>query len=190
MSRKKRSKQRVIVGPHMRAAAAQQTELPIGLRSTDKAGLFEELAHTLALTTRSAKGLESESSAQEQPVVPLDQTAELIQLLADVATGLWRLRSKMLAPRTQSLLEEHHRRSYKQLESIFDIVKEAGVQIRDHTAEAVPGGGIHTLKVLAYEPTPSLSREEVIETLKPTILFKDRVIQTGEVIIGTPTEHS
>ena len=32
------------------------------------------------------------------------------------------------------------------------------------------------------EPTPI----KVIETLKPTIAFKDRVIQTGEVIVGTP----
>jgi hypothetical protein len=186
MSRKKRPRHRVMVGPHMREIAAHSTESLIG-QSTDKAALFKELAHTLARATRSAENTESESNTAEQP---LDHTAELIQLLADVATGLWRLRSKMLTPRAEPLLEEHYRRSYKQLESIFDILNQAGVQIRDHTAEAVPRGGIYTLKALAYEPTPGLSREEVIETLKPTIVFKDRVIQTGEVIIGTPTEHS
>jgi len=173
----------------MRAVAGQQTGplkvgLAAGLRSSEKAALFEELAQTLSRTSVSAEEAESRSSAVDEPVAG-NQTAELIQLLADVATGLWRLRSKMLTPGTKQPAEEH-RRSYKQLESILDLLMQAGVQIRDHTGEAVPRGGIYTLKALAYEPTAGLAREQVIETLKPTIAFKDQVVQTGEVIIGTP----
>lgn len=187
MSRKKRSKQRVLVGPKMRAIAdLQPGSLPGGLTDlrSEKAALFEELAQSLARSTapaeegktKSVEGSETDSS---------NQAGELTRLLADVATGLWRLRLKMLPDGSRQPSEEN-RRSYRQLESILDVLTQAGVQIRDHTGEAVPRGGIYTLKALAYEPTAGLSREQVIETLKPTIAFKDRVIQTGEVIIGTP----
>jgi hypothetical protein len=187
MSRKKRSKQRVVVGPKMRAVAGQQpgilrAELTTGFRSSD---LFVELAQTLARSQSATETAEPESSLANEPAAAGNETAELILLLADVATGLWRLRSKMLTPGAKQPAEDN-RRSFKQLESILDSLMQAGLQIRDHTGEAVPRGGIYTLKALAYEPTTGLAREQVIETLKPTITFKDRVIQTGEVIIGTP----
>ena len=191
MSRKKRSKQRLAVGPKMRAVAGQQARsLPGSLTDfrSEKAALFEELAQSLA---RSGAPAEDEQRTSIQLVEPVDgdqtgnQTVELTRLLADVATGLWRLRLKML-PEGSKQPSEENRRSYKQLESILDVLAQAGVQIRDHTGEAVPRGGIYTLRALAYEPTAGLAREQVIETLKPTIAFKDRVIQTGEVVVGTP----
>lgn len=188
MSRKKRSKQRLIVGPNMRAVAGQQGgSLQGGLtafRSSEKVALFEELAQSLA---RRVAGPEDEEkgSVEVDELVGGNQTVELINLLADVATGLWRLRSKMLPSGARQPSDEN-RRSYKQLESILDVLVEAGIQIRDHTGEVVPRGGIYSLRALAYEPTVGLTREQVIETIKPTIAFKDRVIQIGEVIIGTP----
>ena len=188
MSRKKRSNKRVLVGPKMRAVAGRQTgSLQGGLtdfRSSEKAAVIEELAQSLARSAAPAEGEEVRSIEVAEPVGG-NQTVELTKLLADVATGLWRLRLKMLPDGARQPSEEN-RRSYKQLESILDVLAQAGVQIRDHTGEAVPRGGIYTLRALAYEPTAGLAREQVIETLKPTIAFKDRVIQTGEVIVGTP----
>jgi hypothetical protein len=43
-----------------------------------------------------------------------------------------------------------------------------------------------SLKVLCFQPTPGLRRERVIETIKPTIYFKGKTIQMGEVIVGKP----
>jgi len=186
MSRKKRSHKRIVVGPKMRSVAAPQSTPAAGglaeVRAKDKAALFEELARSLKDGDESA-AVEASStiSSAEAP----DSSAEIVALLADVATGLWRLRAKMLPDGSRQPSEEN-RRSYRQLETIMDVMMQAGVQIRDHTGEAVPRGGIYTLKALAYEPTVGLLRDQVIETLKPTIAFKDRVIQTGEVIIGTP----
>jgi hypothetical protein len=80
------------------------------------------------------------------------------------------------------------RRAYRHLESTWDALAQAGVQIRDHTGEPVPEGGIYALKTIAFQPTPGLSRETAIETIKPTIYYKDQMIQMGEVIIGTPEQ--
>lgn len=187
MRRKKRLKDRGTVGPKMRAAA-REPDFAGGasatrFRSEDKAALFEELAKSMA-------GKNDSTPVPDVNLKPDDSdlgnlAAELIELLAEVGTGLWRLRLKML-PRGAREPSEENRRSFKQLESILDMVRQAGLQIRDHTGEAVPRGGVYTLKALAYEPTSGLATERVTETIKPTIYFKDRLIQVGEVIIGTP----
>jgi hypothetical protein len=109
----------------------------------------------------------------------------VVNLLSNVGTGLWRLRNKMVQPGTAEPLEEM-RRAFRHLQSTWDVLEEAGVEILDHTGEMVPEGGVYSLKALAYQPTPGINRERVIETIKPTIYFKDQLIQMGEVIIGTP----
>lgn len=189
MRRKKRLKRRNIVGPKMQAAAAPEPEtvgdrMPTAFRSSEKAALFEELARSLAGAIPTVT-LPDQSPGSEPEPDPENLANELVKLLADVTTGLWRLRLKML-PAADTDPSEQHRRSSKQVEAILDTLTAAGVQIRDHTGEAVPRGGIYTLRVLAYEPTSGLSKELVIETIKPTIYLRDRVIQIGEVIIGTP----
>jgi hypothetical protein len=42
------------------------------------------------------------------------------------------------------------------------------------------------VKVLSFQPTPGLDRDTVIETVRPTVIWKDRLLQSGEVIVGTP----
>jgi len=180
---RKRLKNRGVVGPRMKAAAEQTLgtvpeELRPSLQAPKKAALFQELAKSLAGTIPPAVAadqiLEPDHRYDSE-----ERVAELLKLIADVATGLWRLRSTMQP-------SEENRRSYKQLGAIFDILTEAGVEIRDHTGEAVPQGGIYGWNVLTYEPTPGLVREQVIETIKPTIYLDKGVIQIGQVIIGTP----
>jgi hypothetical protein len=111
--------------------------------------------------------------------------AFITQLLRDIGTGLWRLRQKMYVPNSNQPLEEM-RRAVRHFESVWDVLVEAGLEIRDHTGEVVPEGGVYALKAIAYEPTPNIKREMVIETVKPTIYFKKQLLQMGEVVIGTP----
>jgi hypothetical protein len=114
---------------------------------------------------------------------------EHFRFLADVGTGLWRLRQKMVQPGTDRPLEEM-RRAFRHLESVWDALTQAGMEIRDHTGEPVPEGGVYALKTVAFQPTPGISREKVIETIKPSIYYKDQMIQMGEVIVGTPETPS
>jgi len=122
--------------------------------------------------------LEENFSAPQQEGIPT-------KLLEEVGTGLWRLRQKMLQPGTDQPLDEM-RRAYRHLESIWDALAQADIQIRDHTGELVPEGGIFSLKVLAYQPKAGISHEEVQETIRPSIYYKDKMIQMGEVIISKP----
>jgi hypothetical protein len=106
-----------------------------------------------------------------------------LRMLADIGTGLWRLRQKMVKPGTSQPLDEM-RRPYRHLESVWDALVQASVEIQDHTDKPFDAG--MSLKVISFQPTPGLGRERVIETIKPTIYFKGRGIQMGEVIVGRP----
>lgn len=105
------------------------------------------------------------------------------RLLADVATGLWRLRQRMVDPETGRPLEEM-RRAFRHLESVWDALAGAGVEIQDHTGAPFRSG--LALRVIAFQPTEGFDTEKVIETVKPSIYYKGRSVQMGEVIVGTP----
>ena len=64
------------------------------------------------------------------------------------------------------------------------------MDIRDHTNEPVPEYGSIGLSVLAYQPMPGISRERVIETVKPSVYVDGRLLQMGQVIVGTPEKPS
>jgi len=118
---------------------------------------------------------------------PVDADGPNPRLLSDLCTGLWRLRGRMVHPDTGRPMEEM-KRAYRHFESVWDALSAEGVKIYDHTGEAFEPG--KSLRVSAFEPTPGLGRETIIEMIKPTIYFKDHLIQTGEVIVGTPEEGS
>jgi hypothetical protein len=112
-----------------------------------------------------------------------DSAADRKAFLAEIGTGLWRLRQKMTQPGTNKPLDEM-RRAYRHFESVWDTLEKDGIKIYDHTGENFDAG--RSIKVLAYQPTPGLRRERVTETIKPTIYAKDDLVQMGEVIVGTP----
>ncbi|MBS1819344.1 MAG: hypothetical protein JSU08_15525 [Acidobacteria bacterium] len=130
-----------------------------------------------------------------QPLVDSDGSAATaaspdpgsLVFLAEVGTGLWRLRQKMLQPGTDRPLEEM-RRVYRHLESTWDALTEAGVQIQDHTDEPFHFG--RSIKVISYQPTMGITREKVLETIRPTVYFRGTPIQMGEVIVGIPEPPS
>lgn len=121
-----------------------------------------------------------------QPAIAVEQESPLFppSLLADIGTGVWRLRQRMIDVQTGEPLEEV-RRPFRHLQWIWDKLNDAGIQILDHTGERVPESGIYALKVVAYEAMPGLKHDQVIETIKPTIFVQQQRIQMGEVIVGT-----
>lgn len=105
------------------------------------------------------------------------------QFLSSIATGLWRLKQKMIKSGTDEPLKEMSR-AYRHFESIWDTMIQAGVQVKDHTDDLFDSG--MSIKVIAFQPIPELTREKIIETIKPSIYFSEKCIQMGEVIVGTP----
>ena len=116
---------------------------------------------------------------------------EWLQTLTAGCTGLWRVRKNMVHFETDRSLEEMRtmdgmQRAYRHLVSVWDTLLQSGIKIQDHTGEIIPEGGIYGLRTVAREPSPGLTRERVIDTIKPSIYFNGKMIQMGEVIVGTP----
>jgi hypothetical protein len=139
----------------------------------------DDLVSSLERLARSPAPVETAASGQEDAA----SLKERVRMLADVGTGLWRLRQKMVRPGTSEPLDDM-RRAYRHLESVWDTLAQSGLEIQDHTDTLFDSG--LSLKVIAFQPTPGLGREMVIETIKPTIYYKGQSIQMGEVIVGTP----
>lgn len=112
---------------------------------------------------------------------------EWLAFLADLGTGLWRVRQKLIDSETGRPPEEL-RRAFRHLESVWDALSGQGVKIQDHTGEPVPEHGAYGLEALAYEETPSVTRDTVAETVRPSIFYRDRMIQMGQVIVATPQQ--
>lgn len=102
---------------------------------------------------------------------------------AALATRLWRVRQKMLKPGTNEPFDETGS-AFRHLSSVFDLLEQEGIQLKDHTNEPFDSGMM--VNVIAYEPCPGLQRDMVIETIKPTVFCAGQPIQIAEVIVGTP----
>jgi hypothetical protein len=109
---------------------------------------------------------------------------KLIGLLADIATGIWRLKKKFSAVKIDDLPDEI-KKAHRHLESIWDALSSAKVKVRDHTGEKYPHGNPQ-LDAIAFQPSSSLHVEMITETIKPSIFYNDKLIQRGEVIVATP----
>jgi hypothetical protein len=130
-------------------------------------------------------GVDPPAYSPAPPLAAKEAARDDHHLLGDVATGLWRLRQKLVDPETGRPRDET-RRAYRHLEATWDALAQGGIEIRDHTGERVPSGGVYVLRTIAFQPTPGLQRETVIETVKPSIYLRGRMIQVGEVVVGTP----
>ncbi|HKR59280.1 MAG TPA: hypothetical protein VJS64_06060 [Pyrinomonadaceae bacterium] len=102
---------------------------------------------------------------------------------AALATRLWRVQQKMLKPGTDEPLDATAG-AFRHLLSVFDLLEQEGIQLKDHTNEPFDSGMM--VNVIAYEPCPGLQRDMVIETIKPTVFCAGQPIQIAEVIVGTP----
>jgi hypothetical protein len=105
--------------------------------------------------------------------------------MVTICTKVWRLRNEIIKqaddPQAKDL---SYATAY--LDSLWEQLSDAGLEIRDHTGEAIPKTGIYMLKVVAQQPMDGITHRRVIETLKPTIYFNEKILQVGEVIVGIP----
>lgn len=113
----------------------------------------------------------------------IDALPAVEKALANIATNAWLAKSKMVDSDTGATKDEM-KRVYRHIEAIFEALKQIGVETIDPAGLPYDSG--MALKVITFEQTPGLSKEEVKETIKPSVARQGRLIQMGEVIIGTP----
>jgi len=136
-----------------------------------------------------AEPVELKGKAQRDAPLGMESDRFDDQTIVTMCTGVWRVRRRMIDPAT-GVAREDMRMPFRHLESVWDTLVAAGVDIRDHTDEPVPEYGSVALEVLAYQPTPGLSRDKVIDTIKPSIYMDGRLLQMGQVIVGTPEDDA
>jgi len=109
-----------------------------------------------------------------------------------VATNAWRLRARLVDPGSNEVREDVSkddvRKMVRYVGAIYEAFAEIGIEIKDRTGEAFDYGLPE--KVVTAQPQEGLSRERIIETLRPTIYWNEKLAQQGEVIIATPIAKS
>ncbi|MFT3784378.1 MAG: hypothetical protein QM790_20400 [Nibricoccus sp.] len=131
-----------------------------------------------------AETAQPESTANEQAPSPANADLEGITgSLANLATQVWRARNRIIDPATGEPREEM-RRLHRHIEGAMDTFGLMGVVINDWVNQPYDAG--LPVKVLTFQPTPDVQRDVVLEAVRPTVIWKDRLLQMGEVIVGIP----
>jgi hypothetical protein len=142
--------------------------------------------YALQQKIKSISLIRGDSISTSQPktfVEKVEVPKSFIQALSVIATNAWRARNKMVNTENGEAKEEM-KRVYRHVEAVFDALSQIGIEIRDMQGHPYDSG--MALKVISFEPVPGLFKEEIMETIKPTILWQNQLIQIGEVIVGTP----
>jgi molecular chaperone GrpE (heat shock protein) len=128
-------------------------------------------------------GLKIPKSSGHESTSTKEQAIGEVKSLAAIATNAWKAKAKMLDG-TSGEVREEMKRVYRHVEGILESLQEIGIEIRDHTGDAFDYG--LPLKVVTTQPTPGITKEKVIETIKPTVYWQKQIIQMGEVVVATP----
>ena len=160
------------------------------LKSTAKKFLHRKSSsdkHSIAADVSGDVQLEAGSVAARTEVAASvgDEIQHLYRLIAHVATGLWRIRRKMVSEGAADLPAEMAA-ACRHLEATMDVLKDGKVEIRDHANEKYVTG--MALKVVAFQPTPGIQFEMIAETIRPSVFYRGALIQRAEVIVATPEQ--
>jgi hypothetical protein len=169
----------------------RQAHLPPALRIAKPATPPDSAALAAALQELGAVATALKQLADRPPPPPPpppNDDRRLHRPYADLANGWFRVWGLTMQPGTDRPKEEM-RRVVPHLESLRDTLEHLGLDIIDHTGKEIPEG--LDLDVLGYKVSPGLKRDRVIETVRPTVYFRDQMIQKGRVYAetGSPDEH-
>jgi len=125
------------------------------------------------------------NSKDKQPVTDDNKQGELLKLVGEIGTIIWRLQKRTVA---EIEPPEKVRRISRDVEAATDIFCQGDVEIKDHTGQVYDGG--MRIRVISFQQMPGLLQDQIIDTIKPTIYYKGKMIRMGEVIVGTPEKET
>ncbi|WP_245685521.1 hypothetical protein [Streptomyces yerevanensis] len=103
--------------------------------------------------------------------------------LLGAALGIWRALRKLdqgAGPLSAAELRQVRRQVHASRQALADD----GLEIQEHDGAPFDSG--LSLEVLVFEEQPGLTREVVLETVRPSVYFRGERIQMGQVIVGRP----
>jgi hypothetical protein len=66
----------------------------------------------------------------------------------------------------------------------LDVLASREFEIRDDTSTQYVAG--MALKVVAFQPTEGIDQETICETIRPSVYYRGKLVQRGEVVVATP----
>lgn len=105
--------------------------------------------------------------------------------LVGAATGIWRALRK-LDQGPGSLSPADLRQIRLQVRASRQALADDGLEIQEHDGEPFDSG--LSLEALVFQDDAELTREVVLETVRPSVYFRGRRIQMGQVIVGRPPQ--
>ena len=137
----------------------------------------------VALVTAILNG-ESRAKGEQSLQPDMHLNAEMQKLVVQIGNAVWRLRRRVVDLSSGKPREEM-RKLARHVESLSDALVSFGVEVQDHTNQAFVTG--LDLDVIAFEPSEAVQREIVVETVSPSIYLGNTKLQTGKVIVATPS---
>ncbi len=128
------------------------------------------------------RAIKDTPEAPPAPPAPVEtSTGDIDGPLADLATHVWRARHRLndTAQPADAL-----RRTSRHIDSAVESLRLLDLNLKDWINEPYDPG--LPVKVLTFQPTAGLTRDTVIEVVRPAVLWRGRLLQSGEVVVGTP----
>jgi hypothetical protein len=142
-----------------------------------------KVAETIANQIMTAMARQSGTSGEVRHSIP----PNVVKGMADIATNIWKAKCKMIDSGTGEVREDM-KRVFRHVDGALETLSTLGLELKDHTGDAFDYG--MPLKVVTTQESQGITRETIIETLRPTIYWQKQIIQHGEVVIGTPPAPS
>jgi len=105
----------------------------------------------------------------------------------EIAIHAWRMQRRM-TDRVSKEVKDEHKTMHRSVAGILESLTSIGFSLRDREGEFYDYGLPE--KVVAAEKRAGISREMVVETIRPSIMYGDQLVKPGEIVIAVPEEAS
>lgn len=117
-----------------------------------------------------------------------EQLIAMQKAFVSVANQFWRLTTAVIDKDQGEIKEDLNEQDLKRVGRAMDSMKETfeslGIKIIDKTGDTFDAG--FPDQVVTEEPRKGISKEQVIRTIRPTILWQQKMVQRGEIDIAVP----
>jgi hypothetical protein len=160
------------------------------MKIPDKINLFIVPAPSaIELTDDLLKTLDSELiPIQETSGTNSPEVVLLSKALVTVANQAWRIATAITDPETKETKNELSPQEIKKVGNALESMKETmgglGIKIIDRLGQAFNAGLPE--QVVTEETREGISKEQIVRTIRPTIMWHQTMVQRGEIDIAVP----
>lgn len=142
--------------------------------------------HQLANDLLGVTAVSASTQRKDQGDVPDVQAC--MKALIEVANQSWRIDAALIDADTgepkAALSPQDIKKLSKALETICDCTRDLGIRVVDRCNEDFHPGLPD--EVVTEEPREGISKERIIRTIRPTIMWNQTMVQRGEIDIAVP----